>query len=96
MAGKQLKDFDSAGAISDADILYGAQLGAEKKVTRGAAAASPYFATFAALTAALAAGQLTLPRLVMVTADETKNGTPAMYFIDASGLGYWGAFVRSF
>lgn len=96
MAGKQLKDFDAAGALSDADILYGAQSGAEKKVTRGAAAAHPYFPTFAALTAALAAGQLTLPRLVMVTADETKNGTPAMYFIDASGLGYWGAFVRSF
>lgn len=39
MAGKQLKDFDAAGALSDADVLYGAQGGAERKVTAGQVAA---------------------------------------------------------
>jgi chitodextrinase len=49
--------------------------------------AFPNYATFAALqipTASL---------LVFVTADETKGGTPTLYFFDASGNRYWMAMV---
>jgi len=37
--GRQLKDFDPAAPITDADVLYGAQSGAEKKVTAAQVAA---------------------------------------------------------
>jgi hypothetical protein len=37
--GKQLKDFDSAGTISDSDVLFAAQGGVEKKMTAAQLAA---------------------------------------------------------
>lgn len=96
MVGKQLKDFDAAGALSDADILYGAQLGAEKKVTRGALVAQLSFPTFAAMQAALALGAFTIPRSVLVMVDETFNNYTVTYNIDANGHGHQLASIQRF
>ncbi len=94
--GKQLKDFDAAGALSDTDLLYGAQSGAEKRMTRGAVSTALSFPTYAAMQAALTAGSITLPRFVQIMADETFNGLPTQYAIDASGHGYMFASIQRF
>ncbi|AJG19087.1 hypothetical protein [Cupriavidus basilensis] len=95
-AGKQLKDFPDAAPIGDADLLYGAQSGAEKRMTRGALVAQLSFPTFAAMQAALTAGAFTLPRKVLVMVDETFNSIPTEYTIDANGHGYQVASIQRF
>jgi hypothetical protein len=93
----RLNGFAAAAPMSDADLVYMGQGSAgqqgEVAGTRGTLAASPYFATFAALSAAVTAGSITYPRLVLVVADETKGSAPTLYFYDASGNRYWTAMV---
>jgi hypothetical protein len=53
----------------------------------GASGQPTVFATFALADAARAAGAFTAPQVISVTADETMDGGPSLYFYDGASLG---------
>jgi hypothetical protein len=93
----QLTNFPAPITVSDADQVYIAQgepgVAVEKAATRGQLVATLYYANYADLQAALSQNEITLPREVLILADETMNNQPIKYFIDLSGNLYWTAMV---
>jgi hypothetical protein len=94
----RLNGFAAAAPITDEDLVYMGQgsagLQGEVAGTRGALAATLVFPTFADLQSAIAAGEVTLPRRVQVTADETLGGITMDYSINAAGAYFYSPMIQ--